>query len=84
MAPELLKEEGYDEKCDIWSAGVVMYILLSGGPPFDGNDDKKIADKIKKGEYQFASRQWVTVSAEAKGLIRKMLEMDPQKRITAN
>lgn len=46
MAPELLNED-YDEKCDIWSAGVVLYILLSGAPPFDGKDDTEIEKKIR-------------------------------------
>jgi len=51
-----------------------LYILLSGRPPFDGKDDDAIIAKIKKGEFSFSSSNWVSVSSEAKHLIRRMLE----------
>lgn len=54
MAPEMFSEQ-YNEKCDIWSAGVVLYILLSGKPPFDGNTDDDIFESIKKGTYSLSS-----------------------------
>ena len=50
IAPEVLKKH-YDEKCDIWSCGVIMYILLSGRPPFPGDSDKEIMDKVALGKY---------------------------------
>ena len=51
IAPEVLKKN-YDERCDVWSIGVMLFILLSGKPPFDGKNDNEITDKVKKGVYQ--------------------------------
>ncbi|CAD8047903.1 unnamed protein product [Paramecium primaurelia] len=82
MAPEMFTEQ-YNEKCDIWSAGVVLYILLSGKPPFDGDTDDDIFESIKKGTYSLSSTQWLGVSPEAKQLIRKMLEYQESKRYSA-
>ncbi|CDW79639.1 protein kinase domain containing protein [Stylonychia lemnae] len=82
IAPEVLKGE-YDEKCDVWSCGVILYILLCGYPPFNGDTDHQIFDRIKVGKYQFPSPEWDNVSQEAKQLIRKMLEFDPKQRISA-
>lgn len=65
MAPEIFTEN-YDEKCDIWSAGVVLYILLCGKPPFDGDTDDEIEASIKKGVYSLSNVEMVSVSSEAK------------------
>jgi len=81
IAPEMLSKF-YTKKCDVWSAGVNMYILLCGYPPFRGNDDQEILSKINSGEYSFPSQDWKEVSAEAKDLIQKMLTLDPQERIS--
>ena len=72
IAPEVLARD-YDQRCDIWSAGVILYILLCGYPPFTGKTDDEILDRIKQGEYTFAPNDWANVSEEAKALIRKIL-----------
>lgn len=65
IAPEVLKRK-YDEKCDIWSVGVILYVLLCGYPPFNGKTDDKILEKVAKGEYDFESEEWDVISDEAK------------------
>ncbi len=82
IAPEVLKKR-YDEKCDIWSCGVILYILLCGFPPFNGPNDKIIMEKVAKGSYSFDTEEWKCVSDDAKNFIRKMLEYDPAKRMSA-
>ena len=73
----------YDEKCDVWSCGVILYILLCGHPPFDGENDKEILDKVLTGRYNFNYQEWDNVSKEAKDLVKIMLEENPEKRISA-
>ena len=82
MAPEVLKRK-YDEKCDLWSIGVIFYILLTGRPPFDGNDDEEILKNVEKGVYDKTSYPFPSLSALAKDLINKLLQYDPKKRISA-
>lgn len=82
IAPEVLSK-AYDEKCDIWSCGVILYILLSGIPPFPGRNDKEIMKNVLKGEYKLDGEEWKYVSDEAKDLIRKTLTYDPHKRLSA-
>ena len=55
IAPEILTGK-YNEKCDIWSIGVILYILLSGKPPFNGDNDQVIMDKVKTGKFKFNSK----------------------------
>ena len=62
----------YDEKCDIWSAGVILYVLLGGGPPFDGKSEMEIYQKIENMYYSFDSKNWDNISEIAKDLISKM------------
>jgi serine/threonine protein kinase len=72
--------------CDIWSLGVVIYILLSRRPPFysaDGsNTSGAISGRIQAGEYKFDLPEWSTVSEEAKSMIKRMLIVNPAERIT--
>ena len=82
IAPEVLKGE-YNEKCDIWSCGVILYILLCGYAPFFGESDEEIFEQVLKCEYDFPAEEWDAVSNEAKNLIKKMIEKDPNKRISA-
>jgi len=82
IAPEILNLN-YTEKCDIWSCGVILYILLSGTPPFPGRDDKEILRKVKLGRYNFEDTVWVNVSQDGKNFIRKMMELDQNKRYNA-
>lgn len=82
LAPEVIKGS-YTEKCDIWSCGVILYIILCGYPPFSGNTDDKIEKNILNGEFSFKGTEWTHVSNEAKDFIKKLLEYDDTKRIKA-
>ena len=82
IAPEVINRK-YNEKCDLWSCGVIMYILLTGRAPFDGEDDNAIIQNIKKGIYDTTSEPFPQLSQEAQDLIKKLLTMDPKKRINA-
>jgi calcium-dependent protein kinase len=83
IAPEVLNKS-YNEKCDLWSCGVILYILLSGRAPFSGDSDNLILEKIKLGKYDLNRSPFNKISAEAKDLIKKLLEMNPRRRISAD
>ena len=72
MSPEVIKGN-YDEKCDIWACGVILYTLLAGYPPFNGQTDKDIYNMISKMSFDFEQPVWKGVSKYAKELIKKML-----------
>jgi len=82
VAPEVLRRN-YSNKCDIWSAGIMLYILLSGSPPFHGASEKAIFKDILKGEVRFCFPPWPDMSAEAKEVVKLMLTQDPHKRPSA-
>ncbi|KAJ1407903.1 Serine/threonine-protein kinase, active site [Sesbania bispinosa] len=82
VAPEVLRRR-CGKEIDIWSAGVILYILLSGVPPFWAETEKGIFDAILEGHIDFESQPWPQISDSAKDLVRKMLIQDPKKRITS-
>lgn len=84
VAPEVLtlKGGGYDKQVDVWSMGVIIYILLCGFPPFYAQNDNALYAKIKAGRYKFISPHWDPISEAAKSFIRKMLVVDPRQRAT--
>lgn len=83
VAPEVLKRK-YTKECDIWSCGVILYILLSGVPPFWGDSESQIFQSILKGKLDLDSDPWPKISREAKDCVKRMLVMDPAKRATAD
>lgn len=82
IAPEVIARD-YDEKCDIWSCGVILFILLCGYPPFNGNDDKDIMKAVQKGKFSFDDPDWDPISQSAKDFITKLLTFKPSKRLSA-
>jgi calcium-dependent protein kinase len=82
IAPEVIKRK-YDEKCDIWSIGVIMYIMLTGIPPFYGSDDESILLHVSIGKYDTTSDNYLNLSDDAKDLIKNLLKFNPKERITA-
>lgn len=85
VAPEILKRRKYHKEVDIWSLGVITYILLCGFPPFhdDGNNLKNLYKQIRAGKYSFPDKYWKSISKAAKALIIEMLKVKPRMRITA-
>ncbi|XP_071605711.1 ribosomal protein S6 kinase alpha-3 isoform X2 [Heliangelus exortis] len=86
VAPEVLKRQGYDAACDIWSLGVLLYTMLTGYTPFaNGPDDtpEEILARIGSGKFSLSGGYWNTVSETAKDLVSKMLHVDPHQRLTA-
>ncbi|XP_057994235.1 calcium-dependent protein kinase 1 isoform X1 [Hevea brasiliensis] len=82
VAPEVLHRK-YGAEVDIWSAGVILYILLSGVPPFWGETEQAIFDSVLRGHIDFSSDPWPSVSSSAKDLVKKMLRTDPKDRLSA-
>uniref|UniRef100_W5K3N1 Ribosomal protein S6 kinase n=1 Tax=Astyanax mexicanus TaxID=7994 RepID=W5K3N1_ASTMX len=87
-APEILTYDGYDESCDLWSLGVILYTMLSGQVPFQCQEKslthtsaEEIMKKIKHGDFSFQGEAWRNVSEQAKELIQELLTVDPNKRI---
>jgi calcium/calmodulin-dependent protein kinase I len=83
VAPEILQARPYGKEVDIWSIGVITYILLCGYPPFHDDNQGVLFRKIKTGRFEFDSPYWDNVSTEAKDLISKMLVLNPADRWTA-
>ncbi|XP_015983598.2 ribosomal protein S6 kinase alpha-2 isoform X2 [Rousettus aegyptiacus] len=86
VAPEVLKRQGYDAACDIWSLGILLYTMLAGFTPFaNGPDDtpEEILARIGSGEYALSGGNWDSISDAAKDVVSKMLHVDPHQRLTA-
>lgn len=82
IAPEVLAG-GYNQAADVWSAGVILYILLSAMPPFWGKTKSRIFDAVRVADLRFPSDPWYRISESAKNLIKGMLCTDPFQRLTA-
>ena len=83
IAPEVLNQ-CYNEKCDTWSVGVILYMLICGKPPFDGEDDFKIIDKIKIGKFDDQNKRLLNSSEEVQDLVHKLLNVNIKKRLSAH
>jgi serine/threonine protein kinase len=83
VAPELLGDCGYNESADVFSSGVIMYVMLTGRPVFRGDNVDEILEKNKNCEFDYPERYWSNISAQAKDLVGKLLIKEPELRITA-
>ena len=83
VAPEILRGDPYGTEVDIWSMGVICYVLLAGYPPFYDEDQKKLFRKIKEGKYHFHQDYWSNTSPAAMDMIRKMLCVNQEERWSA-
>lgn len=83
VAPEVLRKR-YGAESDVWSAGVIVYILLSGVPPFWAETEQGIFEQVLHGDLDFDSDPWPSISESAKDLVKKMLVRDPRRRLTAH
>jgi calcium-dependent protein kinase len=82
VAPEVLLHD-YDQQCDMWSIGVVLFILLTGRPPFNGSDDKEIVRKVRRGHYHMDKKDFRKHSPACKEFVRRLLQVDPRSRMSA-
>lgn len=83
VAPEILKNIPHDQSVDLWSIGIIVYVLLVGYPPFMEDDHRTLFRKIRVGSYTFPEEDWSNISAEAKNFISTLLVADPLNRLTA-
>jgi calcium/calmodulin-dependent protein kinase I len=84
MAPEIIRGESYGPEVDIWSIGVITYVMLSGFPPFDGENDIEVFASILSVRYDFPSPEWNKISQSAKTFIQSILLENPKQRLTAS
>ena len=83
LAPEIILADPIDSAVDIWTCGVILFLLLVGYPPFWQSDDRKLMSLIVEGRYNMAARYWDPVSDDATDLVKRMLVVHPHKRVTA-
>lgn len=84
VAPEVVNRQKYGTAVDMWAVGVLLYIMLSGKMPFYGRDDHACLQMISKGKYSLPEREWSKISDDAKSLVKGLLQLDSNKRLTAN
>ena len=84
VAPEVLSNKPYGSQCDAWSLGVIFYILLCGYPPFSDDNTERLFSMIQSGRYEMDPQEWSVISESAKDLVRKILVVDPAKRLTCD
>ncbi|KAJ3199539.1 hypothetical protein HK099_003118, partial [Clydaea vesicula] len=82
VAPEVLMKTGYGKPVDMWSMGVITYVMLCGYMPFYGNDAAEIFKKIIKNEKEFEKEDWSEISSSARDFVEKLLVTDPKERMT--
>jgi calcium-dependent protein kinase len=82
VSPQVL-EGNYDQACDVWSCGVIMYIMLCGYPPFYGDSDQEVLQRVRSGNYKFDATDWGKTSSDATDLIKGMLKKNVSERLTA-
>jgi calcium-dependent protein kinase len=83
IAPEVLGRD-YTQKSDIWSMGVIIFMMLCGRCPFGGQDDYEIQENVKAGNYSLSTKHWRNISTDAKSFVRSLLDMNPESRPTAS
>lgn len=82
IAPEVVRKK-YNNKCDVWSCGVILFILLCGYPPYDGETDEEIMESVVKDEVSYNEQEWKNISKDAINFVKKLLTKDPNKRISS-
>lgn len=83
VAPEVLSGKPYGMQCDLWSIGIIAYILLSGTIPFAGDNSCEVFAQVRKGKFSLEGKAWARASAEAKDFVSKLLIVSPLKRLSA-
>lgn len=83
IAPEIVTEEKYNEKCDLWSIGAILYVMLAGKPLFVGKSNKATLDKVTKGKINLTGPNWEKKTDECKEFLMALLNRDPEERLSA-
>jgi serine/threonine protein kinase len=79
-----VNKPAYDVSCDIWTVGVIIFIMLGGYYPFRGDNELDVLKNVRYGDFVFHDKYWKGISKDAKSLIKSMMTVNPQQRITAD